>query len=111
MKDQKNYEKVRILLLDFWYANKAGDVQKENDVLVEFVALAPNNIDSEIFIDTGIKLLKRQINNQDIGRAVDTLNSLKQDLNSQTGLTKIAPVVKKQRTKEEIYLMQAIKKG
>ncbi len=95
MKDQTNYERVRILLLDFWYASKAGDSQKENDALVEFVALAPNNIDSEIFIDAGVKLLKRQINNQDIGRAVDTLNSLKQDPNSQTELTKIAPVVKK----------------
>lgn len=95
MKDPTDYEKTRILLLDTWYASKAGDPQKENEALIEFIAIAPNNIDSQIFVESGIKLLKRQLNNQDIGRAVDTLNSLKKDPNSQPELEKIALIVKK----------------
>ena len=95
MKDLNAYEQSRIHLLEYWYNGKLGNSELEFDYASKLMAIGAGNIDSEAFVEAGMRLLKRQYNNQDIGGSIQTLNNLRKDSGSQAELMSIVSVVKK----------------
>ena len=89
------YEQARIHLIDYWYYGKKGDQELENDAASKLLAVGADNIDSHAFIEAGMRLLKRQYNNQDIGGAIETLTNLRKDSASQAELMSVVGAVKK----------------
>jgi len=95
MKSVNDYEQARIHLIDYWYYGKKGDQELENDAASKLLTVGAGNIDSHAFVEAGMRLLKRQYNNQDIGGAIETLTNLRKDSASQTELMSVVGAVKK----------------
>lgn len=90
-----NYEESRLYLIDYWYYGKTGNKDAENEAASKLVAVGAGHIDSHAIVDAGMRLLKRQYNNQDIGGAIETLNNLRKEPDSQAELMSIIQVVQK----------------
>ncbi len=95
MENLTAYEVPRLWLLDYWYAGKKGDKPKENEALTQVVATGANQIDSDVFVDAGVRLFTRQYNAKDYGRALDTVGFLRQDRNALGSLDSISSEVGK----------------
>ena len=95
MKDLNAYEQSRIYLLEYWYNGKIGNKELEFDSASKLLTIGAGNIDSHAFVEAGMRLLRRQYNNQDLGGSIETLNNLRKDSASQSELMSIISVVKK----------------
>ncbi len=95
IKTLNRYEESRVYLLDYWYQGKLGDKVKETEALTKLMPIGAGNVDSDAFIEAGIRLFKRQYNMQDYGSAIDTLSYLRKEPKSQAELDAIAPAVRK----------------
>lgn len=95
MEPTNDYERARLYLVDYWYYGKQGNKELENDAASKLVSVGAGNIDSHAFVEAGMRLLKRQYNNQDIGGAVETLTNLRKDPAAQVELMSVVSAVKK----------------
>lgn len=89
------YEQAHLHLLDYWYAHEQGKKDSEADAALKVVETGAGNIESRTYVDIGMLVLKEQFNNQDLGGAIDTLNNLRKDPESQSDLAAVPMVVKK----------------
>lgn len=95
VKNLNAYEESRIYLLEYWYYGKLGNKELENESAAKLLSIGAGNIDAHAFVEAGMRLLKRQYNNQDLGGAIETLNNLRKEPESQAELMPILSVVKK----------------
>jgi hypothetical protein len=95
MKPVNDYEQSRLYLIDYWYYGKQGNKELENDAASKLLSIGAGNIDSQAFVEAGMRLLKRQFNNQDIGGAIETLTNLRKEPSSQVELMSVVSAVKK----------------
>ncbi len=95
IKELNEYEQSRLHLLNYWYHGKQGDKVREYESASKLLAVGAGNIDSHAFVEAGMRLLKYQYNNQDIGGAIETLTSLRKEPTSQTELMSVVGAVKK----------------
>ncbi|GGY83883.1 hypothetical protein GCM10011613_30990 [Cellvibrio zantedeschiae] len=95
MQETTDYEKSRIYLLDYWYAGKTGDKQNETAAMEALIPIGAGNVDSQVFIEAGIRLFKRQYNAKDYGGALDTVNHLRKDPTSVSELNNLAMLTSK----------------
>lgn len=89
------YEESRLHLVDYWYYGKLGNKELEFGAASKLMEVGAGNVDSHAFVEAGMRLLKRQYNNQDLGGAIETLNNLRKESESQAELMPIFSVVKK----------------
>ncbi len=90
-----DYERSRMHLIDYWYYGKKGNKELENEAASKLLAVGAGNIDAPAFVEAGMRLLKRQYNNQDLGGSIETLNNLRKEPTSQSELMSVLSVVKK----------------
>ena len=90
-----DYEKSHLHLLDYWIYGKQGDKELEFESAAKLLDTGAGHVQSDAFVEAGMRLLKRQYNNQDIGGSIQTLNNLRKDSGSQAELMSIVSVVKK----------------
>jgi hypothetical protein len=90
-----DYERSRLYLIDYWYYGKQGNKELENDAAAKLLSVGAGNIDSHAFVEAGMRLLKRQYNNQDIGGAIETLTNLRKEPDAQVELMSVVSAVKK----------------
>ncbi|RYY76597.1 MAG: hypothetical protein EOO52_03575 [Gammaproteobacteria bacterium] len=95
IEDLNAYENSRIYLLEYWYNGKLGNKELEYEAASKLMAVGAGNIDSHAYVEAGMRLLKHQYNNQDLGGAIETLNNLRKDSESQVELMSIVSAVKK----------------
>ncbi len=95
MKAVNDYEQSRLHLIDYWYYGKQGNKELENDAASKLVSIGAGNIDPQAFVEAGMRLLKRQFNNQDIGGAIETLTNLRKEPEAQVELMSVVSAVKK----------------
>lgn len=95
LEPSNDYERARLYLVDYWYYGKQGNKEKENDAAEKLLSIGEGNIDSPALIEAGMRLLKRQYNNQDIGGAIETLTNLRKDPAAQAELMSVVSAVKK----------------
>lgn len=95
LKPSNDYERARLYLVDYWYYGKQGNKELENDAASKLLSIGAGNIDSHAFVEAGMRLLKRQYNNQDIGGAIETLTNLRKEPESQVELMSVVSAVKK----------------
>ncbi len=95
MKAVNDYEQSRLHLIDYWYYGKQGNKELENDAASKLLSVGADNIDSQAFVEAGMRLLKRQYNNQDIGGAIETLTNLRKEPAAQLELMSVVSAVKK----------------
>ena len=95
MKAVNDYEQSRLHLIDYWYYGKQGTKELENDAASKLVSIGAGNIDPQAFVEAGMRLLKRQFNNQDIGGAIETLTNLRKEPEAQVELMSVVSAVKK----------------
>ncbi len=88
-------EQARLHLIDSWYFGRLGDLPNENDALIKLMPIGAGVIESQAFVDAGIRLLKRQYNGKDYGGAITTLGYLRKDPNSAIELGTLAMAIKK----------------
>jgi len=90
-----DYEKSHLHLLDYWIYGKQGNKELEFESAAKLLDTGAGQVQSDAFVEAGMRLLKRQYNNQDIGGSIQTLNNLRKDSGSQEELMSIVSVVKK----------------
>lgn len=95
MKPVNDYEQSRLHLIDYWYYGKQGNKELENDAASKLLSVGAGNIDPPAFVEAGMRLLKYQFNNQDIGGAIETLTNLRKEPESQVQLMSVVSAVKK----------------
>lgn len=95
MKPVNDYEQSRLHLIDYWYYGKQGNKELENDAASKLLSIGSGNIDPHAFVEAGMRLLKRQYNNQDIGGAIETLTNLRKEPTAQVELMSVVSAVKK----------------
>lgn len=95
IKPANDYERARLYLADYWYYGKKGNKELENEAASKLLEVGAGNVDAHAFVEAGMRLLKRQYNNQDLGGAIETLNNLRKEPESQAELLPILNVVKK----------------
>ncbi len=95
LEPSNDYERARLYLVDYWYYGKQGNKERENDAAEKLLSIGEGNIDSPALIEAGMRLLKRQYNNQDIGGAIETLTNLRKDPAAQAELMSVVSAVKK----------------
>lgn len=95
MENKNIYEQARVYLLEYWYAGKTGDKEKETAALESLVPIAVGNIDSPAFVEAGMRLFKRQYNAKDYGGALDTINYLRQDTNALSEINSLGMIPSK----------------
>lgn len=95
LEPSNDYERARLYLVDYWYYGKQGNKEMENDAASKLLSIGEGNIDSPAFVEAGMRLLKRQYNNQDIGGAIETLTNLRKDPAAQLELMSVVSAVKK----------------
>jgi len=95
MKPVNDYEQSRLYLIDHWYYGKQGNKELENDAASKLLSIGAGNIDSQAFVEAGMRLLKRQYNNHDIGGAIETLTNLRKEPAALVELMSVVNAVKK----------------
>jgi len=90
-----DYEKAHLHLIDYWIYGKKGNKESEFESARKLLETGAGHVQSDAFVEAGMRLLKRQYNNQDIGGSIETLKNLRKDSASQTELMSIVGVVKK----------------
>ncbi|RZA08177.1 MAG: hypothetical protein EOO68_02440 [Moraxellaceae bacterium] len=87
------YEQSRIHLIDYWYQGKLGNKEAENEAAAKLMQIGLGNVDAVVFVEAGIRLLKRQYNAKNFGGAIETLAFLREEPSSHTELMSIASAV------------------
>lgn len=95
IKDLNEYEQARLHLIDYWYYGKQGNTALENESAAKLLSVGAGNIDSRALVQAGMRLLKYQYNNQDIGGAIETLTNLRKESDAQSELQSVTSAVKK----------------